>query len=467
MKYKEVIVVEIGQALVKLAIVCFSGKRIKDFSLDVFDASNQEALLRIEKLLSKYSGLNRRRKIIICFPRNLFVTRFLEFPSENEAEIREMLPFQLPKNFPYSLEDILYDFLVVAKSGGVSKVLVFILQTKKVNQALGFLKENKNILVDITVSSVGLYAWIKLQRSFLRRKLGANIILMDIDKNLAELVVISLHSLQFSRSFDFNSFLEFVQETQRTITAFKREFPDFKIDSVVLTGGLSLKSMPEDKLKGLFEPHPIFVLESLENIPCSHKIKDLCSNSEFSYSHLVGLSMDHDELPVAFLPDFLKEKKKRLSGKRKIKDVIAILLGLTLIFCALSSYSYSRKNLYLNLLNDSLQEFKLKTQKLDQVLERIKVIEKESKDKNYFSDILSNLPTLIPEDVFLSSLEFDDNENFSMRGYANIPSDVVDFTASLNKASFFQNTEISYINRRKQKTNILIEFRIAGSLRKP
>jgi len=467
MKYKEVIVVEIGRNLIKLAKTYFSGKKIKDFSLEVIGQSSQESFLRVERILSQYSGLSKKRKIIISFPRNLFVTRYIELPSEDEAEIREMLPFQLPKSLPYPLEDILYDFLIVAKSGGSSKALVFILQIKKIEQVLNILKNNKNLIVDITISSMGLYSWIRFQRPFLRKKLGENFILMDIDRNVAEFMVVDPTQLQFSRSFTFSGPSEFIQETGRTLMSLRREFPGLNIESAVFTGRTSLYDTVQHELRSLFEPYSILTVGSMENIPCSKKIKDLCANSDFSFSHLIGLSLKQDRLSVTFLPRFLKEKKKGLLRRKKVKDLATICVEAILILSLLFLNTYHRRRLYLNWLDERLQEFKLKTKKLDQVLEKIKVIEREGRQKKFFSEILSKMPTLVSEGVFLTSLEFDESDNFYMRGYAQNTSDVVDMTSSLNKSLFFENSEISYITRRKQRGNVLIEFRITGDLKKP
>ena len=81
-----------------------------------------------------------------------------------------MLPFQITKNVPYPLEDIIYDFSLIERGEKKSKVVVFITQKKKLKIISDFLEGFKIYPEFITLTTRGLNDWFKSQKKSIKSK---------------------------------------------------------------------------------------------------------------------------------------------------------------------------------------------------------------------------------------------------------------------------------------------------------
>src|SRR3989338_2460610 len=98
-------VIEIGNDWIKFLRVDASARR--RIISKIFFSKLSQIKEPVENVLSrvfKEFGLSRRWTVILSLPRQLATLRILELPSENSAEIEEIIQLQVGKQTPYSKE---------------------------------------------------------------------------------------------------------------------------------------------------------------------------------------------------------------------------------------------------------------------------------------------------------------------------------------------------------------------------
>jgi Tfp pilus assembly protein PilN len=103
-----------------------------------------------------------------------------------------------------------------------------------------------------------------------------------------------------------------------------------------------------------------------------------------------------------------------------------------------------------------IDEMKKKSEVLRaQAFEAIKVI-----------DILSELHQLIPENLILFILIYEEGNQVILRGQSQDLSSVFKSISTLEKSKFFKSAKVRYATRRKTQTGEVIDFEIVCPLKK-
>ena len=455
MKSKKTIIVELGDQVIKTCETPSKKGAIQ--LLQVQDLPQGISPEKIEEVFLKLSKLNCDN-ITISLPRSLFLIRFLTLPSIDAQEIRKMLPFQLAKVIPYPLSEIVYDFSIAQTQGGGSKVIVFIIQKKKLDNLLKPLQKYKNILPKITITTCGLINWLIFQARFLKKKVSYPNVVVDIDKYNAELLVIADRGIGFSRSFDYASDEQLLSGIKQSMIIFEKEFGKKDFDKIIFTGIRKNKIIEAVRYgEGIF-------IESWQNFSLKRGLEKQIE-SNVSFSSLLGLGEKTKSLELDFSPQYLT--KRKATTKKKRQYVEFGFIGLEIIFILavlLSLYSFDRY-FYRDFLDSRLKGMKVEVKEIDKVMRRLKVIDKEFFKGQTFSENLSTVISSLGPNTQLVFLEFQENGEFSLKGYAKDIANVFSIVKNINDSGLFSDTKIKYASQLKRKDRTVVEFYIEGKER--
>ncbi len=109
---------------------------------------------------------------------------------------------------------------------------------------------------------------------------------------------------------------------------------------------------------------------------------------------------------------------------------------------------------------DKQSEYEKEAKELD---DKMKIIKTLSKTRLKELKALDFLQSIIPERVWLSSLEYH-NDKFSLKGHAMTDDDLTDFIQSLDKSSFFNEVILLQAKEQTGKEGTLKVFEITASI---
>lgn len=394
--------------------------------------------------------------VVVSFPRSFFLIRFLDLPAHDRDEIRQMLPFQLAKIIPYAIEEISYDFFIVNQTSQGSKIILFVIQDKKMAPVLESLRRHTIDAGVVTINDWGLYQWWLRARQAGGQKENMPSAVIDLDRGEAELIVAEEAGILFSRAFSFSDEQSLSAGINQSLGIFKKEFGERTLRNIVLTGdteGIDMKRL------GL---NDVCVIDQFVPFPLARdRIKDK-SQIRYSWAAVLGLTQIEQTSFFDVSPRAVRIARQQTKQKKIYTDFLLIFMEIVCIAgFVLFGYIKERRE-YFNFLDGRLKMIRGEAEAIDGISDKLKVLDREFKNKPAFASILYHVISSLPPDIKLSLFEFRDNGEFSLKGYAQETRDVFYFVVTLNKDSLFKDVKMKYASQVKQKNITGVEFFIYG-----
>jgi len=453
MKSKQILLIEVGAQTIRACQFTQKGKRRLAKSLNAFEFANE---LTTQDLEGAFSRLLEAApdEVIISLSRAFFLVRFIELPSQDVDETRKMLPFQLGKVAPFSLDEALFDFCTAETKDGLSKLTVFLIQKKKITTLLKVIAEKKITPAFITMNSWGLAKWFSFQERFISSRPKGLVAIVNIDKGATDVVVVQKAEVVFSRSFSCGDDEEIIKGIHQSLEIFKKEFPHLAISKIVFTG-----RERKEAREGLGLGETLFINDR-EHFSIAKDIE--VSDEAFSYASLLGLMTPHKKHELDFSPHSVTQKRQYVRSRKKIFEVALVGVEL-IIIVALFSFKYVfDRYTHRGNIDTKLQEIKVEAEELDALSSKLRIIEREFGDKVPFSEVLNVVVSSIPQSIELTLLEFREEGSFSIRGYAQEMSDVFAVVKALNTHPVFDEVKPKYASKIKRRGQTIVEFYIEG-----
>ncbi len=459
MKSKKSLILEIGSKYIKVCGITGGKGKPRLNSFDVTEYKDELTSQDLEEALSKCAK-KKYARLVVSLPRSFFLIKFISLPSENKEEIEKMFYFQLPKILPYSVDEVIYDFVVAGGKEGFSKIVVFIIQKKKIKHLLEFFSKNKIAPDIVTISSQGLEDWYSYQSKKLKKPDDAKpVMLVDMDKPSAEFLVIDRDKMVFSRSFSGATSQEFVSGVSQSLKIFEREFGKKSFSRVIFTGNHHPALMERVQVASTEYKN------STEKFVVDKKISKTISEKGYSVASVLGLALQKSDKRLDFSFDFLQKRRRDLEKRNKFAGYAVVGIEIILI-CGLFLFKYVfEKYQHLEYLNSKLSKVKVEAEELEEVTDKLKIINSEFSSQGLLSEFLYNIILPMPQSTKLTLLDFDRSGDFYLKGYTGQMSDVFDIVSSLNKNNAFEDAKIKSASKAKENNRPVIKFYIYGKTR--
>ena len=132
----------------RLTLAVLSGRGTVEWV--AFDAGENPGALVAAELDSR--GY-RRRRLRVGLDRSLAVVKVLELPRAEGSNTGEMVRFELDRHLPFPAEDVAYDWrLIPGKAAGPLRVTVAACEARRVDQALGFVRDARRRPATLSVA---------------------------------------------------------------------------------------------------------------------------------------------------------------------------------------------------------------------------------------------------------------------------------------------------------------------------
>lgn len=394
--------------------------------------------------------------VVSCLPRQMVNIRMLELPSVDPGEIDDMVGFQAGKQTPYSKDEIVYDYRIIGGNrDGYTKVMLAIVQRSVLRQRYSILEEAGLEIGRMSVSSEGVLNWYASDPS--RAGRSDTVVLIDVDTFYSDFMVLSGGVPVFTRSImtganhlqsdSGKAVDQFIQEVEQSIQICQGESHDMQVGTIYLTGaGPGISGLCEQINSHLGVPaENLDCMKSVSKLPASPSLKDPVY-SAVSLTSLVGMAMNPALLDFNLVPDSVRLRNNLIEKARTLTA-----FGMIVMFLLVSASMHLTSRLYykksrLAALQATMNTLKPDVMELQRKKAIIDVAIKRRETDFAAINLLAELHTCVPDDMYFDSVDFnlnavEDAVEIRLTGTTGVRTDVSTLVRNLEKSRLFRNAQ--------------------------
>lgn len=477
-KVKMVTVLEIGHDWLKIVQAQFLAKtwkihRVVSEDVSSFRDKHDEKISQQIRSLLKESKTEPGMFITVV-PYQVVAIRSLEFPSTNLDEIKNMVELQISKQTPFSIDEMIYDYEILSiNAEGYSRVMLAIVHQDVTRRYSRILKAAKLKMERVALSSEGLLAWHRFVHN--ESVNNALHILIDLDFSKSNFTVVCGGKVVFCRNLSIGIVKpltetdewreKFINAVKQSIYAYQNENEAVseEIDKIVITGA-----------KNILELLDLSVLKDKLNLEVEivPQFKNICEDPNFlvqennknveniSIAPLLGFGLTPDEQKINLIPLQLRLEK---GMKEREKDLYSCGIYLAFILIIVSSIFFGKayiKKQYLFQLKEEAAKVSEKAEKLSGMLKEIEEVRERIYKRDVALKFIYEIHKAIFPEIYLTSINFDGEDQVILRGVSSVMSEVFDFLNALEKSECFYNVKTKFVTTRKIENKDITEFEI-------
>jgi Tfp pilus assembly PilM family ATPase len=461
-------VIEFSSQSVKIAQTGISQKRLifNMIAKDGIPDSEDEFVKEIDRAI-KANSL-KIDNLIVSLDRSLVTIRAIRLPSTDEKEIEDMSKWQAAKLLPYKIDEmsICHQTIKVDESG-LSHVVLAIVPKNIIRKFTNICETLRLQTKIITISSEGLLHWAVGIQSI---NTDTVLLLVDIDKNKAELAVVYRDKFIFSRSFslpqsqsDMQSRKRIVDEAKLSIDAYRKQEASQQISKIVLTGSNNQIA----DMTALFEQEfnlPTEFIGHLRNLYSKYAANTPKTNDDFSFASVCGSALNSRLLKINLCPQEIKDRMLYLEKKKELLKTLTLGFFAVLFISIILGLNFYNKRKIISILNSQIDKINPAASEIQDIKNKIAVINSQSNSEGSCMEILREIHKITPPEIYLNTFLFEEGKMLTIKGTAPTMSLVFNFVPILDKSSFFESVQVRYATQRKMQTEELTDFEITCKL---
>jgi len=414
-------------------------------------------------------------EIVSVIPSHLVITKNIEVPSTDHREIREIINLQAGRHTPYSREEIIVDCIEIGTyKHNYTKILLVIVARSAIKRQIDILNKAGLRSEKVFLSPEGI-AWsisniLKLATEELP------VAVAHIDEGLTDFSIVFKNKVIFIRSVPIGTQhlatereryqIRFGEEIKRSLEAYHSEDIEKNPHMLVLTGAVEELKYLGSVLESILNL-PVKVMPYFNSLVASDEASKTASTAtRLSFLNVIAPLLAWSQLQVNLVPEEIKLKKiVEERGRNLIKTGILILILFVLLFSVFVSKVYF-KTAYLNKLNKKYETLNQEVQELQKDFNKSAQIKNYLANRGYSLEVLAELYSIIPADLELNDIRFDEQGKFTIRGVAESMSIVFSFVENMEKSKYFKEVRTKYTTKRKEVSGDVTDFEIGCLLKK-
>ncbi len=431
------------------------------------------------EIVAKLSEITALRDIdpqhlAVVIPRRLTILKQLRLPAHNDAEIRKMLDLQLVNQIPYSLEDVIYDFVIVDKEpSGYVRVLVAIVHRQDISEK--FLKLCKEAGLQperFVLSSLGIIHWLNYQQGKISVPANQTVLVLNIDVDHTEICFCHNQNLLFSRSVNYGArdlatenMRGFIHQVELSLKNYHKDNISSNVKRMIV-----LSALPEAAaLKGHLEEMslvPVDFYSPLDYTLCQKNMSLAALKSQPGASIVagVGFLLSDEKRTLNLIPQevhSIKRSKHRQTQWVQFASLLVLTCGLAL---SIPGVEYLRKEDYLRSLKAKGEVAKPELERIKKRMGLVKIVQEDLAKRVVVSDLIQELYRLAPPELSFQSLYLNDRGQFIIHGYGGTSASVHNFQQNLVKSILFKGVNLEFATKRKIFNMEVTDFQITSEV---
>ncbi len=466
---KEVVCINFNSDRFKFArTTCLPSKReITDLVIKDIQGLADSDISKV--IRSSFKEVGAKNPNVICvLPSQSLMTKNIEVPSRDPKEIEEIITLQSGRYTPYSREEIITDYIDIGVyRQNYTKVLIVVVPRKVIKRHFEILN---GAGLEIERISISPEAISLIYPHISRAKTGNGPIgIIHTKDDSTDFTVILKNRTIFIRNFPIGvqHFLaerekyneKFTEEVKKSLESYQNEDIERTPNRIVLTGAAeeieNIKPVLDNTLY-----IPVAVMSYLDRFSIKRDVLNFVSTvKQISFLDIISPLFISDELIINLVPEEVKLKKRlEARGKEIIKMGILIMAVFALV-CGILMGNIHLKSTYLEKLTLKYRLTNQEAQGLEKDFSRMQIIRKYSSSRGYPLEVLNELYSVIPPDIYFNNIKFNEEE-FSIKGTSESMSKVFTLVGKMEKSKYFQNVKTKYTTKRKEEDKDFTDFQI-------
>ena len=472
----EIVGIELGAGFLKLVHFKSSLQKseiLNILSKEITNLSDDDVAKAIKALFAELKAKDPR--VVSIIPAQLAITKNIEIPSCDPAEIREIISLQAGRHTPYSREEIIVDYVDLgAFKNSYTKILLVIVARNIVKRHCETLSKAGLKLEKVLFAPEGLA--LSASRAL---KLGSENIpvsLVNIDDVSSDFAVIFRSKPLFVRSISigfqhlsqehkevYNK--KFIEELKKSLEAYQAEGLEKPPNILLVCGACEelsgLEALLSDNLR-----LPVKSASYLRNVPLSADILKRPFAKNISFLNLISCQLAYDGLKIDLTLEEIKLRKAiEERGRELVKTGAFVLANFVLIFLILTGRIYF-KALRLKELNARYLPLGQEAKELENKYSKISLIRNSLLNRGYSLEALVELYNVLPKKAYITDIRMDEQGRFSLSGSAESMSVVFAFVDNIEKSRYFKDVKTKHATNRKEGAGEVADFEIAAAVDK-
>lgn len=430
-------------------------------------------LTKITRALLAEFGL-QKPCAIYALSASAVTTKNIEVPSIDPAEIKSIIDLQAGRHTPYSREEILIGYLTIGVfQRNYTKVLLVIVNREQILKQLGFLTQ-AGIRIEKVVfapEAVALF-YAQLSKSSSDEKpLGV----IDVSFGATDFIITSSKTIVTSRNIPVGMD-HLIKEAQ---AAEEKLFAQLA-QSVEVYQGEDIGELPaqyaltsdDGKLQQICPllqtklKTNINVLPYLEHISASQPVmlRLVSEYTDDSFLSVIAAGTMRDSLQLDLTPNEIRSQRAiEEKGKQIIFLGIYALVILVLVCAIFFSKIYFR-GIVLDKLKEDYSQKQIDVTALNEIAKKTQIIKDYTSERLVSLEVIRTLYELISPEIYLQSINLEDNGTISIQGTSESMARVFDFNTALTGSALFKNVKIKSTSSKQERGKEMAVFEMTFRL---
>ena len=466
----------LGDQELKLAVVVPtlpSGRTINHLlNVNIRDLPDEEVVKKFQATLAEIKLKDPR--FIGVVPSRWAITRNIEIPSRDPQEIREIVNLQASRHTPYSRSEIVVDYLNLGVFKSVyTKILLIIAPRTSVTRFYDILGKSSLSLDRIVFAPEAVARSLSKRLHLDAEKLPSCIV--RVDAATSDFMIVSKGNLLFVRNLPVgashfaedkqNQLIRFLEELKQSFETYRNENIEQDPVTLFLTGAAGGMDNVEQMIEEILKLTVKRLVEG-EGLPIHGEAKPSPAEQTVSFLDVISPPLLLEELSLDLTPE---ENKLKRSLEERTKEIIKagilsmICFGLICFIFLMELIIRKAEILELKRRYGPIQ---IEAKTLEDAYVQIQAVRSYLKSRGKSMESLAELYDLIPDDIFLNDIRFEEGEKFSIKGSATSRPSIFAFVGAMEDSKLFRNVQTKYVTGRKEEGKELADFEIVASFEK-
>jgi Tfp pilus assembly PilM family ATPase len=468
---KAIFICHIGENTLRVIKCILNKNRLREFvDLEVQSTVPEADEAKISAQLKQIlDGLEYKNEfLVISLPRNQATCRYLKVPTEKPQEIERIVSLQASRFLPYPAGELITGYQnILSDKEGYTHLNLIIVHKDIIEHYFRILEKCNIKNISITLSSYGLanlYDYIRPQDE-------AAVMVIDIDSDQVELAIVARKKLFFSRYFKINKLQAnweslFIDEIKKSYDVYVKEIVNQPPNRIILLG---TRGVSQEFIKILSQQTKLAVeiLYYTDKIGFSDNVLKEVRNSDISIANLIGLGLRDTDQSLNLLPRKIKEEAEKIIKQKEYLRLALFFLGIIFILGLSITKGFSNKQDYLGKLKTELNKISQEARPLEEMEKRYLLLEGRAQKKPASLEVLYELHRIMPAQVSLASLIYEEDNQVILRGETQEMNSVLMLVAALEKSAVFQdlNVRLRYATKKNTLSGEIVDFEIVCAKR--
>lgn len=411
------------------------------------------------------------RRVVFVLPSRYAITKNIEVPSLDPAEIEDIIRLQAVRHTPYSKEEVIVSHLHLERIlERYTKVLLVIVSNDNVHKKTDILEAAGCEIEAVRLSAEALVKLVHESRPFADEESPCG--LVSVDRDSTDFIIVHRAKPYFIRSIPAGSEqLDrdvagtvglLVEEFKKTCEAYQAEDQGVPLKRFVISG----TNLPSQLAQGVQDAFAVETetLDVFAGLSASAEARVAMTSAPTSFLDAAAASFMTASLEMNLLPGDLKVRKSfREKGKEIFTAAIFAIVIVALILGVFLTKIYFR-NEYLSQISGTFETRQKEASELEAISEETRQVRDFQKKRGIGVRVIDEFQNVLPQEMYLSEISSNDEGRVSIKGTSKLMSTVFSFVTELENSRLFQGVTSDYAKSRKENDQDVSDFGLSAGL---